>query len=322
MMSGTALLAAGRAARADAPLRFAHAYGEAVLPRPARRVVSLGYNTQDALLAIGVVPVGIRHWYGNYPDGVWPWAQPLLGDAKPVVMMGEVSMEVVAGLAPDLIVGIGSAISAEEYAVLSQIAPVLMQPEGVGTWAAAWQDTTRILGRATGREAEAEASISQTTERFAAARAAHPEWAGKSAVAAWCDGGQTGIFTGDDTRARFLTDLGFITPEAARDLVTQGGFYATLSPEDLSPLDADLLVWISASARATDIADLAMRQTLRAVRDGREIFADEVLSGALSFGSVLSLPYALDLIEPEIVLATDGDPGTVVPSARMAGLVK
>jgi len=40
----------------------------------------------------------------------------------------------------------------------------------------------------------------------------------------------------------------------------------------------------------------------------------------MSFASVLSMPYALERLEPEIALAIDGDPATVVPSAEKAGL--
>ena len=63
-----------------------------------------------------------------------------------------------------------------------------------------------------------------------------------------------------------------------------------------------------------------MRGTLKVQQEGREVFAGELLGGAMSFGSVLSLPFALEQFEPEFVLALDGDPATVVPSARDAGL--
>jgi iron complex transport system substrate-binding protein len=39
-----------------------------------------------------------------------------------------------------------------------------------------------------------------------------------------------------------------------------------------------------------------------------------VVVGALAFGSVLSLPYALDRIVPMLVAALDGDPATDPPS--------
>ncbi|WP_240989365.1 iron-siderophore ABC transporter substrate-binding protein [Salipiger mangrovisoli] len=322
-LSGSAcLLAAPALSATGEELRFEHVYGETVLPAPAKRVVSLGYNTQDALLALGIAPIGLRYWYGDYPHGVWPWAQELLGDAEPTVMTGEVSIETVASLAPELIVASGSGISQAEYALLSQIAPVLLQDPAHSTYGSPWDVELRRIGRATGTSDRAEQLIADLRGRFAAMREAHPDWQGRSAVCAWHDGGQTGAFMGGDTRAQFLSELGFRAPDALSAMQVIDGFYTSLSPEDLSPIDADLLIWISSDARAGDIATLAMRRTLAAYAEGREVFCGELMAGALSFGSVLSMPFALEHLEAEFAAALDGDPGTLVPSAEAAGLRK
>ncbi|SMX51222.1 ABC transporter substrate-binding protein [Actibacterium lipolyticum] len=306
---------------APSQLRFTHAYGETVLAEPARRVVSVGYNTQDTILALGVVPVGIRYWFGNYPFGVWPWAQSYLGGAEPKLMIGEVSMDTVSGLAPDLIIANGSGISKAEYALLSKIAPVLMQGENYSTYGSPWHEDTRRIGRALGKSDLAEDLVAGVKAKFAAAKARHPEWQNKTAAAAWHNTGETGAFMREDTRARFLSELGFVPTKKLDYIAAKDGFYTTLSPEDLSPLDADLLIWISAMDDATDIANLPMRRTLAAHRAGREVFAGQLISGALSFGSVLSLPFALEQLEGDIVAAMDGRPETVVASSAKAGIV-
>ncbi len=321
LAAGTAALAAPAVRAQGSELRFTHAFGETVLPRPAERIVSLGYNTQDTVLAFGVAPVGIRYWYGDYPHGVWPWAQKQLGDAEPALITGEVSMETVASLNPDLIFASGSGISEAEYALLSQIAPVLMQGAEYSTYGAPWHAETRTIGRALGMEDRAEELVTGVEDAFADVRGRHPDWEGRTAVAAWHDGGQTGAFMAEDTRARFLSQMGFVPTEGLKAMTAIDGFYTTLSPEDLTPIDADLLIWISSDDRAPDIANLAMRRTLNAWAEGREVFADELLGGALSFGSVLSLPYALAEMEAPIALAMDGDPSTVVPSSEKAGLL-
>lgn len=309
-----------RAFAAGEELRFEHAYGETVLSKPAERVVSLGYNVHDALLALDVVPVGIRQWFGNQPYGVWPWAQSHLGDAKPQLISGEVSMEVVAGLQPDLIVAVGSGISKDEYDVLSQIAPVLMQPSDKPAYGTGWDDLTRMVAKAVGKSELAEKRIAETEAKFQAMRDAHPDWNGMTAVCAYNFGGETGAFIGSDTRASFLSELGFKPTEKILSLSETQGFYARLSPEDLSPLDADLLIWVSTSDKVPDIQTLPLRKTLRAHTDGREVFAGEIMAAALSFGSILSLPYALDALKDDIVLALDGDPKTPVVSSKAAGL--
>ncbi|MEQ8923736.1 MAG: iron-siderophore ABC transporter substrate-binding protein, partial [Roseovarius sp.] len=79
--AGCALLSAPSLLRAAEALRFDGPWGETMLDRPARRVVSLGYTTQDPLLALGVVQLAVRDWFGGRPHAVWPWAEERLGDA-------------------------------------------------------------------------------------------------------------------------------------------------------------------------------------------------------------------------------------------------
>ena len=55
-------------------------------------------------------------------------------------------------------------------------------------------------------------------------------------------------------------------------------------------------------------------------REGREVFAGSLTAAALSFGSVLSLPFALSQLEADIAAAMDGDPATKVASAVKAGV--
>lgn len=311
--------ASASGASAQDAVRIRHAFGEVVLRQPPRRVVSLGFTTHDALLALGIQPVAVRWWFGDQPNAIWPWAVPYLKGPPPVVLSGEISVERVATLEPDLIVGIGSRISRAEYDVLSGIAPVLMHAQAHTTFTP-WDATVSTLGLALGRSEIAGELIARTRQQFAATRERHPDWVGRTAVAAYNFGGETGAFTRDDARGRFLTELGFVVPEALSRLSGRLGFYAKLSPEDLSPLDADLLIWVSSTGAPADIAALPMRRFLRAHREGREVLTSAVLAAALSFGSVLSLPFALEALENEIAAAVDGDPSTTVASAVQTGL--
>ncbi|WP_159996704.1 ABC transporter substrate-binding protein [Roseomonas sp. 18066] len=317
--------AAGLRPAAAAEIRLDDAFGGIVLKGIPQRVVSLGFTTQDTLLALGVLPVAVRHWFGEAPGAIWPWAQPALqavagqGPA-PVLLSGDISVERVAALRPDLIIGIGSGMPPEIHATLSKFAPVLMQERDQAAFATPWDMLARRIGLATGRSAAAEAAIAATRSRFAEAQARHPGWAGKHAVAAYAFGGETGAFIRSDTRGRFLAELGFAQPEAVARLPTSYGFYARLSPEDLSPLEADLLVWVIATEQVPEVAGLPLRRLLRAHREGREVVTTALVSAALSYGSILSLPFALEALEPEIVAAMDGDPATPVPSARGSGI--
>ncbi|GHC60281.1 ABC transporter substrate-binding protein [Neogemmobacter tilapiae] len=320
---GMACLPLGRALAQTAddpwPRRFVHALGEITLDKPARRVVSLGYTSQDSILALDVVPLAVRYWFGDAPFGVWPWAADRLQGQEPVLLTGESGVETVAALEPDLIVGIGSGIAQAEYDLLSQIAPVLMQDADAPVYGMGWDRLTALMGRATGKDEAAKALIAATKARFAAVRAEHPDWQGKTAVAAYHFNGEAGLYLTSDGRSRFLTDLGFaLSPVVTAQPNTD--FYMPLSPEDLSGLEADVLVWISTSDTDKDLAALPMRRLLGVHRQGGEVFAAGDVSSALSFGSVLSLPWALDRIEADIAAAADGDPATPVASSVAAGL--
>jgi len=318
-----AALAGGLSAPALAGdgVRIRDAYGEILIPEPPRRVVSLGFTAHDTVLALGVMPVAIRHWFGDQPGGLWPWARPLVsGSQQPLLLPRDFSLESVAILEPDLIIGIGSGILPEQYATLSRIAPVLMQPHGRPPFGTAWQEMLQSIGLALGRQSQAEKLTAGLRETFAAVRARHPEWAGRSAVAAYNHGGETGVFMPEDSRSRFLAELGFIAPAALERLSHTQGFFAPLSPEDLSPLDADLLLWDSSLGPVPEIVSLPLRRFLRAHIEGREVLTSPLGAAALSFGSVLSLPFALEALETEIALAADGNPATPVPSAVSSGL--
>ena len=94
-----------------------HLFGQTVIKEPPKRVVSAGYTEQDDLLALGVVPVAVTNWWGDQPFGVWPWAQPKLGGAQPVVlnMDNGIPVDQISGLKPDLIVAINAGLDSDAY---------------------------------------------------------------------------------------------------------------------------------------------------------------------------------------------------------------
>ena len=65
---------------------------------------------------------------------------------------------------------------------------------------------------------------------------------------------------------------------------------------------------------------MPMRRALKAHGESREVLASGLLAAAISFGSILSLPFAVSELEADIASALDGDPKTPVPSAVRAGL--
>jgi iron complex transport system substrate-binding protein len=309
-----------RSASGAFPVTVKHEYGSTQVEGAPERVVTVGFTDQDFVLALGVKPVGVREFFGGRPQATWDWAQDELGEAEPTVLpSAELDFERIASLRPDLIIGLTSGMTEGDYSKLSQIAPTLAQPAEYPDFGIPWEEQTRLVGRALGRAGQAERIVAGVKERFARAREDNPEFEGASAVFATVEGeGQFSAYSTADPRGRFLDQLGFEIPEEI-DKLAGDRFFTSISNEQFRLLDADLLVTLEfpgASQEAVEADPLYGR--LRAVREGRDVYLDyeDELSGALSFSSPLSLPFALDEAVPRLAAAVDGDPATVVEKAR------
>jgi iron complex transport system substrate-binding protein len=139
--------------------------------------------------------------------------------------------------------------------------------------------------------------------KFAAAVEANPDWQGLTGtVSAAGDDGSIGVFTDGDNRGHILTQLGFVIPEEI-DEIAGDSFYADISAEQVSLLDNDLLVYIVPEADRAQLEELPLWQSLAAVQEGRTVWVDETLAGAMGFASTLSLGYVLDQLVPQIETA-------------------
>jgi iron complex transport system substrate-binding protein len=310
---GSESTAGGDAPAAAFPVTIEHKYGSATSDAEPTRVVTVGFADQDALLALGVIPVGIRDWYGDQPNAVWPWATAALGGAEPEVLSSaELNFEQIRALDPDLIVGLTSGMTEQEYGTLSQIAPTIPQSDEYIDYGVPWQVVTTTIGKAVGKEAEAEAMVADVEGQLADIAAAHPEWKGEEMAIAYVIEEQIGAYASGDARPRLMAALGFVTPEEYDELAGDL-FYSTFSWEEISRVDRDVLMWIAGEPTVIEqIGSNPLRGQLTAAKDGREIFLGQLEAGAFSFASPLSIPYLLEQLVPQIEAAFDGDPATAV----------
>lgn len=295
------------------PVTIEHAQGSTTIAAPPARIVTLGYNDQDFLLAFGVAPVGVTDWYGDYEYATWPWAQEQLGAATPEVLnqgaftgAANFNYEAITALDPDLIIALYVDVDDSAYSLLSAIAPTVVRTAEHPDFGMPWQATTRLVGEILAQPEAAEALIAGVEQRFAAAAAAHPEFAGKTvAVAELNEPGSSFVRSATDQRTQLLTQLGFVYPDDLAEL-TGDLDGAEVSDEQMSLLDRDLLVWnigYAPEAR-TEIEAKPLYDQLAVVQAGHSVFvADPLVSGALTWGTVLSLPYALDAIVPQLAEA-------------------
>lgn len=302
---------AGGEAGGAFPVSVEHEYGTTEIPAEPTRVVSLGYTDQDAILALGVVPVAIREWYGEKPFATWEWAADKLQGQQPQVLNGAtVDPETVAALDPDLIIAVGAGLERDQYDTFSQIAPTIVQPKGSIAYQTSWQDGTRIIGEALGRSEQAEALVTDLEARFTEVAAANPALAGKNSVVAGIStgGGQWFAYTSGDARGRFLTSLGMTVPQEI-ETAAEGSFYKEFSLEQLNLLDQnDLIVWLEIVPGAPEgkVENVPGNQNLQVFQQQRYVTLTEEQGAAMGFSSVLSLPALLDELPQQFAAAVGG----------------
>lgn len=299
------------------PVSIENRFGTTTINAEPKRIVTVGLVEQDALLALGVIPIATTEWFGEKPGAIWPWAEPKLGGAaRPDVLHDKdgVQFERIAALKPDLIIALYSGITAEDYATLSKMAPVVAQPKDTVDYGVSWQTVTTTVGTAVGRKAQAEKVVADIGALFTKIKKDHPEFAGKDAMMATTYEGYW-VYGPEDPRGRLLADMGFTMPDGLAE-VTGKEFGANLSKERTDLLDTDVLIWLL-DAYDHDKAKVQgdpLYSKLDVNTEGRDLYlvSEEQIGAATSFISVLSLPFLLDKLVPQIAKAVDGNPATAV----------
>ncbi len=296
------------------PLTVEHRFGETVVEEAPTRVATVGLTDHDAVLALGVTPVGTTDWYGGHPAGVWPWATDELGDAEPILLgdSRSVDEEAVIEADPDVILALYSGLTQEQYDDLSRYAPVIAPPATYDDYGIPWQEQTQIIGDVLGRPDEAERLVADTEQLVTDAADAHPELAGATTVVASAAEGVY-VYSPQSAVSRVLADLGLVVPEGLVDLIGED-FGAEVSLEQIDLVDLDTVLWLDAADDRPPFS-IDAYASLPVHQEGREIrlATDGALAGG-SFISVLSLPVILDRLVPMLAAAVDGDPATEVPA--------
>jgi iron complex transport system substrate-binding protein len=282
------------AAGAGGPVTITHVFGETTISEAPKRVVSAGFTGQDDLLALGVVPVAVTSWFGDQPFGVWPWALPKLGSAKPVVLNLDngIQVQTIAGLKPDLIVATDAGLDRDTYQTLSAIAPTLAQSDGYPFFEP-WKDQATAIGQAVFQSRQITSVITGVDKSFAAIADKYPQFKNKRVLLL------QGKFHQADTvvattgwRTDFLTQMGLAVADSIAGLADDQ--QRAFIPRDKikSVLGAtDLLIWTTESEK--DQADLLGNPDVAALRS-RSVFTTKDQAGAIAYASPLSYPLLAD----------------------------
>ncbi|TPG29568.1 ABC transporter substrate-binding protein [Mycobacterium hodleri] len=290
----------------DGSVTVKHAFGETKIPSAPKRVVSAGFTEQDDLLAVGVVPVAITDWFGGEPFAVWPWAQPKLGTAQPVVLNLYDGIEVdrIAALKPDLIVATNAGLDQDTYTKLSAIAPTVAQ-SGQSAFFEPWKDQANTIGQAVFKFDEMTKLIADVDAKFTDVGKNNPTFNGKKIVIVSATTYQDSYdVTPPGWRTEFLTQMGFATPDSVNAVVKDDRAQVPRA-KLASVLDAaDVVVWKTQSdeEQGTLVADPTFT-ALKTTKNNRNVFTGKDLAGALAFTSVLSYQMVADRLPQMIAKA-------------------
>ena len=279
--------------RARSPSAF-----DSTLAAAPKRVVALGVAERDTTLALGVTPVAV----GGYGD-IDPWFTTKLG-SQPAVENLEISdgipFEKIASFTPDLIItGWGQEA---DYKQLSAIAPVLWQVSD--SFSTDWRSQVTAISKALGKSTEGATLVADTEAKIKSAAAANPSLAGKTFTWSTYDPGLVNLVDLPTAPVvRFLGDLGLkLKPEIADE---KSVYSREVSLEQIQQIDADVVIIYPTDAAAkADLEAQRTYQSLGAVKKGSVIFLDDALANGLNSPTLLSIPFVLDTLTPQLAQAT------------------
>ena len=277
-------------ASAEFPITITHAFGETVIEEQPQRIATVGWSNQEAVLALGAVPVIMEEatWGDDDGDGVLPWVEDALtelGAETPEMYDGTdgVDFEAIGDAAPDVILAAYSGITEDDYGILSEIAPVVAFPDVA--WGTTWQQTITVNGTALGLQTEAEALVADLEGQISDAVEGYANLgSGQGAAFAWFDVNDlssVGFYTMVDPRQVFFSEqAGFTVPEAVTAAGTQE-FLASAAAEAVDELsDFDVIVTYGTGEELEVLQADPLLSRIPAVANGAIVFLDETVDPA------------------------------------------
>lgn len=314
LFAAAGLADATGAAASPFPQTIRHALGQTKIANPPKRIITLGWNSEDIVLALGVIPIAIER-RGLFDSGIFPWNEPLMGATEPVLLQPEMlDFEQIALLRPDLIIVLAaySSFSTVTYDRLARIAPTVVHQSAAGQ--TPWRAQTAFISNVLGRTDVAAEKVLFTERFLAALKANHPEVAGKNFVFGTYSSGDSnlGLYLSTDPRMEILQQLGLkIAPGIEGMTATNKGKWRTaISLERIDELDADVFILGYGREIQQSVESNNLLQQVPAIRQRRCVYLDNPeLVWASSALSVLSIPYAFGSFFQRIVDVFESERG-------------
>lgn len=284
----------------DSSYTIEHAMGSTTIDKTPERVVILSNEGTEALLALGVTPVGaVQSWLGD------PWYVHISDKMKDVEVVGtesEVNLEKIAALKPDLI--IGTKIRQEAiYDQLNAIAPTVFSETLRGDW----EDNFTLYSKALNLEEQGNEVLSQFDAHVEKVKQSLGDKVNQEISVVRFMAGKSRIYYTDSFSGVIFDKLGFQRTAPQAELFEAdtklGNLAIEVGKEVIPKMDGDVLFYFTYAPQGDQAAlDTAKEWTndplwknLSAVKSGNvHEVGDAVWNTA---GGVLAANLMLDEIE-------------------------
>lgn len=191
----------------DSGYTVEHAMGSTIIKDTPKKVVILTNEGTEALLALGIKPVGaVQSWTG---DPWYPHIADELTDVQVVGTESEVNVEAIAGLQPDLI--IGNKMRQEKiYEQLSKIAPTVFAETLRGNW----QENFELYAKALNKAEDGQKVIDDYSQRIADLKEKLGDKVNQKISMVRFMAGDVRIYHKDTFSGVILDQIGFARPES------------------------------------------------------------------------------------------------------------
>jgi iron complex transport system substrate-binding protein len=219
----------------DTSYTVEHAMGTTTLEKNPEKVVILTNEGTEALLSMGVTPVGaVQSWTGD------PWYEHIADDMKDVQVVGtesEVNVEAIAALQPDLI--IGNKMRQEKiYDQLNDIAPTVFAETLRGDW----KENFELYAKALNKEEEGKKVLSDYDSRIEEIKTSLGDKVNQEVSIVRFMAGDVRIYHKDTFSGVILDQIGFARPES-QDVDDFAEKNAT--KERIPAMDGDILFYFT-----------------------------------------------------------------------------
>ncbi|TCJ04751.1 ABC transporter substrate-binding protein [Cytobacillus praedii] len=269
-----------------------HAMGSTTIKETPKKVVILTNEGTEALLALGVKPVGaVKSWTG---DPWYPHIADELTDVQVVGTESEVNVEAIAGLQPDLI--IGNKMRQEKiYEQLSKIAPTVFAETLRGDW----QENFDLYAKALNKEEEGKKVIDDYKQRIADLKEKLGDKVNQEISMVRFMAGDVRIYHKDTFSGVILDQIGFARPESQN----VDDFAETNATKERIPaMDGDVLFYFTyetgdgeASTLEKEWINDPLFKNLNVVKEGNIQKVDDIIWNTA--GGVKAANLMLDDIE-------------------------